>query len=413
MKQTSPVAKATRRLFALAMLCMLGYIAALVNVRGQIATYRILTNLWPNIHTYTIFPQREIGTARVPSELKKETLAGFPETITFSSFPDFGRQTTLSLKDLFAQTDTKAFIVIRNDVAIYEAYLNGANRDSRNSSFSVVKSLISTLIGIAIEEGKIKRIDDRVIQYLPELKGRGLDTLTIREMLRMSSGIPFQQSSGMFPLAVPFSDDPRIQYSPRLREIALSVRASNEPIGAYFRYNDYYLLLEGLILERVTGGTVSQYLQDKIWKPMGMEYPATWSLDSESDGFEKTESGLNARAIDFARFGLMFLHKGKWNGHQIVSEQWVRDATTPDPTDRRPWKVVAFWPQVGGYYKFHWWGLNNPDGTYDYMARGYLGQIIYVSPSRNTVVVRFGGGPRSDGLWPFAIGALVRSLPAK
>jgi CubicO group peptidase (beta-lactamase class C family) len=413
MKRTDPVTKTIRRLVVLALFCTIGYVAALAMARGPIATYRILTNLWPSIRTYTIFPQRRIESARVASNLKKENLAGFPETITFSSLPDFGHQTTMRLSDLFVQTDTKAFIVIRDDVVIYEAYPNGASRDSRNSSFSVVKSLISTLIGISIKEGKIKHINDRVIQYLPELKGRGLDTLTIREMLRMSSGIPFQESSGMFPLAVPFSDDPRIHYSPNLREIALSVRASNEPIGAYFRYNDYYLLLEGLILERVTGGTVSQYLQDKIWKPMGMEYPATWSLDSESDGFEKTESGLNARAIDFARFGLMFLHNGKWNGHQIVSEQWVRDATTPDPTDRRPWKVAAFWPQVGGYYKFHWWGLNNPDGTYDYMARGYLGQIIYVSPSKNTVVVRFGGGPRPDGLWPFAIRALIQSLPSK
>jgi CubicO group peptidase (beta-lactamase class C family) len=408
MKQTSRVAKVTKRCIVLAGFCAIGYVGILAILRGPIATYRILTNLWPNIHTYRIFPQRAIETTRSASELKKENGVRIPDTITF---PSFGRQTTMRLSDLLTQTDTKAFIVIRNDVVIYEAYLNGASRDSVNSSFSVVKSFISTLMGIAIAEGKIKSLDDKAIQYLPELKDRGLDLLTIRDLLRMSSGIPFEGNSGMFLLAVPFSDDPRIHYSPNLREIALSVRAGNEPIGKYFRYNDYHLLLEGLILERVTGKTVSQYLQDKIWKPMGMEYPATWSLDSESDGFEKTEAGLNARAIDFARFGLLFLHQGQWNGRQIISPQWVQEATTPDPTDRRPWKVAEFWPQVGGYYKFHWWGLNNLDSSYDYMARGNLGQIIYVSPSKNTVVVRFGNGPSPDRVWPFAIRALVRSLP--
>jgi CubicO group peptidase (beta-lactamase class C family) len=409
MKQTFQVAKATRKLSALAGLCAIGYVAAIATVQGPIATYRILTNLWPSIQTYRIFPQRTIETARPASEFKKEHGVRIPDSITFASF---GRSTTIQLSDLLTQTDTKAFIVIRNDAVIYEAYPNGGSRNSFNSSFSVVKSFMSTLIGIAIAEGKIKSLDDRVIQYLPELKDRGLDPLTIRDLLRMSSGIPFEGNSGMFLLAVPFSDDPRIHYSPNLREIALSVRAGDEPIGKFFRYNDYHLLLEGLILERVTGETVSQYLQDKIWKPMGMEYPATWSLDSESDRFEKTEAGLNARAIDFARFGLLFLHQGKWNGHQIVSPQWIREATTPDPTDLRPWKVAEFWPQVGGYYKYHWWGLNNLDSSYDYMARGNLGQIIYVSPSKNTVVVRFGNGPSPDRVWPFAIRELIRQLSA-
>lgn len=410
MKQQSQVIKITAKIVALITLCIIVYITALIIVRGPLTTYRILTNLWPTVETYTIFPQRQIATSAPVSELKVELKTDFPETVTF---PYLGEQTTVKLSDLFAETDTKAFIVIQDDVVIYEAYPDGDSRDSVNTSFSVAKSFVSTLIGIAIDEGKIQSVEDPLIQYLPELKGRGLDTLTIKDMLRMSSGVPFEGNGDIFLPAVPFSDDPRVFYSPNLREIALGVQPSDEPIGAYFRYNDYYLLLEGMILERVTGGTVSQYLQEKIWQPMGMEYPATWSLDSEEDGFEKTEAGLNAHAIDFARFGLMFLHEGKWNDQQILSEEWVREATAPDPTDQRPWKVFSMWPEHGGYYGYHWWGMNNPDGTYDYMARGNLGQIIYVSPSQNTVVVRFGNGPQPDGLWPFAIGALIQSLSVK
>jgi CubicO group peptidase (beta-lactamase class C family) len=88
-----------------------------------------------------------------------------------------------------------------------------------------------------------------------------------------------------------------------------------------------------------------------------MEYPASWSLDSQDTGFEKMESGLNARAIDFARFGLLYLHNGAWNGQQIVSEAWVKESTSPDPTDQREWPYWPEYKQNGGYYKYHWWGL--------------------------------------------------------
>jgi len=128
------------------------------------------------------------------------------------------------------------------------------------------------------------------------------------------------------------------------------------------------------------------------------------------DGFEKTNSALNARAIDFARFGLLFLNQGRWNGQQIISQQWVTESTKPDPADHRSWKDDPSWQQAGGYYKYGWWGLNNPDGAYDYLAWGKQGQHIYVSPSTNTVVVRLGGGEDS-ALWPFALRALIRSIP--
>ena len=139
-------------------------------------------------------------------------------------------------------------------------------------------------------------------------------------------------------------------------------------------------------------------------------YPGSWTLDSEASGFEKPEAGLNARAIDFARFGLLYLHHGRWNGKQIVPEHWVTEATSPDPGDQRPRPIFPVWPKTGGCYKYHWWGRKNADGSADYMARGNLGQIIYVSPSHHAVVVRFGEGPQPDALWPFAIRELLEGL---
>jgi CubicO group peptidase (beta-lactamase class C family) len=99
-----------------------------------------------------------------------------------------------------------------------------------------------------------------------------------------------------------------------------------------FHYNNYNPLLRGMILERTTHKHVSQYLEEKIWKPLGMEAPASWSLDSDTSGFEKNGSGINARAIDFAKIGRLFLNNGNWNGIQIISEKWVNESTTPDTT---------------------------------------------------------------------------------
>jgi CubicO group peptidase (beta-lactamase class C family) len=402
--------KMSAGVLVIAVLLVIGYFAAEVIYLDPVTAYRIETSGGSNIDTYKIFPQRAIATGGSVSVLPQASLANFPTTISFGYQ---GRQYTSRLTDLLAQTDTQAFIVIRNNAVIYEQYLNGASRDTLFTSFSMAKSFTSALIGIAIDEGKIGSVNDPVIKYVPELKGRGFDGLTIRDMLLMSTGVAFQNDvGGLFNNFV--SDDARQYFTDNLRQLILHVHASSQPIGAGFHYNDFYPLLEGLILQHVTGETVAQFTQDALWKPMGMEYPASWSLDSTTDGFEKTNSALNARAIDFARFGLLFLNQGRWNGRQIVSQQWVTASTTPDPADQRSWNGDPHqaWQQAGGYYKYHWWGLNNPGGTYDYLAWGKQDQLIYVSPSTNTVVVRLGGGEADSALWQFAIRALVRSIPS-
>jgi CubicO group peptidase (beta-lactamase class C family) len=387
---------------------VLGYLAALVFALGPVTAYRMMTNQNSNITTYKIFPARTIARGGPISTSKYGSLATFPQTLTFSYN---GIHYSTGLNELLTQSDTQAFIVIRNDTVVVEEYLNGAHRDTVFTSFSMAKSVTSMLIGIAIDEGLIKSIDDPLIKYVPELKGRGFDNLTIRDMLVMDTGIAFQHDIGFSPLNPFVSDDAKQYYTDNLRQLLLSVQRSTQAIGADFHYNDLYALLEGLILQRVTSKTVTQFTQEKLWQPMGMEYNASWSLDSTTDGFEKTNSALNARAIDFARLGLLFLHQGYWNSHQIISSQWVAESTTPDPSDQRPFKDIPAWKQAGGYYKYNWWGLNNPNGTYNYLAWGKQGQILYISPSTNTVVVRLGGG--SDTYpWPAAIQSLVHALPA-
>ena len=210
---------------------------------GPVTAYRMLTSGDSNIDTYKIFPQRAIATGGSVSVLQQASLANFPTTITFSYN---GSQYTTRLSDLFAQTDTQAFIVIRKNTVIYEQYLGGAHRDTLFTSFSMAKSFTSSLIGIAIDEDKIKSVNDPVIRYVPELKGRGLDRLTIRDMLLMSTGVAFQHDVGG--LFNPFvSDDARQYYTDNVRQLLLHVHRSDQPIGAGFHYNDFYPLLEGRI----------------------------------------------------------------------------------------------------------------------------------------------------------------------
>jgi CubicO group peptidase (beta-lactamase class C family) len=365
--------------------------------------WRLLTQFSSDTQDYKIFPSRPIANDSTASRLVR----GDHATPYQFEYPYQGGVRTEILDDLLKRTDTRAFLMIKDDQLIYETYLE-SSRNEINTSFSVAKSFTSAMIGAAIADGSIASVDDPVIKYIPEIAGRGLDSLTIRNLLRMDSGIRYRSEDDII---APFSDDALTYYSPDLRQVALRVQAGSTPIGQAFHYNNYHPLLEGLIIERATGMSVAEYLQERIWKPMGAAFPASWSLDSESSGFEKMESGINARAVDYARFGLLYLHNGFWNGQQILPADWVAESTQPDPTDSRPFEVFPTWKEEGGFYGYHWWGLENEDGTYDYMARGHLGQNIYVSPRHNMVVVRLGNEADPDVSWPFVIRAILDSIP--
>jgi CubicO group peptidase (beta-lactamase class C family) len=258
----------------------------------------------------------------------------------------------------------------------------GFERDSLCTAWSVSKSVTSALVGIAISEGYIKRLNDPITNYLPELKGKGFDAITIRNLLTMGSGIRYR--IGFFP----WDEFVLAGYYPNLRQLLLSDLKVMEPPGQSFHYNNFNTELIGMILERTTHRPPSQYLQEKIWKPIGMEYPATWSIDSDQDNFELTPILINARAIDLAKFGRLYLNNGNWNDKQIVPEHWVAESTIRDPNDHRLWETFSRWQDGGGYYKYLWWGVSQGKSDYSYMGIGTYGQFIFVSPKAKVVIVR-------------------------
>ena len=331
---------------------------------------------------YTLFPSRPIATAPPAFAFATGPAGTMPATVEYR---DGDSVKQVELDSLLDTTDTHAFIVIKDDQLLYEKYFNGSQRDSICMSRSVAKSFTSALVGIAIDEGAIRSVDDPITHYLPELTGRGFDQITIRNLLTMGSGIKFRLAD------LPWDEEPVAYMHPNLRAVLLNGLVAVEPPGESFHYNDYNTLLLGLVIERATHRTPSEYLEAKIWKPLGMEYPATWSIDSEQDGLELTHVALNARAIDFAKFGRLYLDDGTWNGTPVVSRAWVIESTTRDPNDNRPWQTYSPWRTIDGYYKYFWWGVTRPKGDYYFAAFGLWGQFIFVFPTQRMVIVRTAG----------------------
>jgi CubicO group peptidase (beta-lactamase class C family) len=292
----------------------------------------------------------------------------------------------LPLDRLLAVTATHSFVVLHKDRIVYERYLDGSGRSALEPSFSIAKSFLSTLVGIAIDEHRIGDVNDPITDYLPELADRDprFERISLRDLLTMTSGLRFTRSDfpGPLDLPLPWSDAAYAYYGIDLREVALERSEVEAPPGQDWQYNGYNALLLGLVLERATGMSVSDYMATRLWQPLGAESDATWSLDSEGSGFEKMAGGLNATARDYARFGELFLHDGRWNGERVVSEEWVRAA------------IAAQASTDDGGFGYFWWV--DPKRPGNFYAFGDFGQYIYVSPKTESVIVRTGSDAGID-----------------
>ena len=266
-----------------------------------------------------------------------------------------------SFEDYISDEKTVAFLVIHHDTLVYEKYF--ARRDSSSviPSFSMAKSYLSAMIGIAIAEGYISDVQQPVTTYITEWQGTAFDRITIENALRMESGIEYVEN-----YYNPFGNVATAYYGTNLYRHLSRVTVGNAQ--GQFDYKSIDTQLLALVLERAVGKKPGVYLEEKIWKPMGMEYDATWSLDSRRNDTEKGFCCLNARARDFAKFGRLYLHNGNWEGKQIVPKAWVENST-----------------QGRTGYGYQWWL-----GHDHFSAVGFLGQYVMVFPEQDAIIVRMG-----------------------
>lgn len=295
-----------------------------------------------------------------------------------------------NMEKFLADSDTSSFIVVRNGQIVYEAYAQGTTADTIHTSMSAAKSFMSALTGIAIRDGFINSVNDSVVEYLPELKDDISGDMTIRDLLTMTAGNAYDDKGGLT------GDDTKFYWSPRLKQLVLDYFRSAETPGVHMHYNDIQPQVLGMILERATGKKLAQFTEEVLWRPAGMEYAASWSLDSKTGSFAQSAVGFNARSRDFARFGLLYLQKGIINGSQVIPEAWVVDSTF---MEEKPDSYFQGWHDSNAY-GYYWWGNRKSDGSYDFYARGKYGQFIYVSPANNTVIVRTGASTGQIQDWP-------------
>ncbi|MFT7282809.1 MAG: CubicO group peptidase (beta-lactamase class C family), partial [Cyclobacteriaceae bacterium] len=233
--------------------------------------------------------------------------------------------------------------------------------------------------GIALSEGKIKNINQYAIEYLPELRGTGYDQVTIKNLLQMSSGVLFNEDYGdfnsdinrmgrFFALGMPMAD------------FAASLTNEKKP-GTYNHYVSIDTQVLGMILVKATGQSITSYTKSRLWDPMGAENDAFWIVDNA--GMEFALGGLNASLRDYARLGKLFLDSGRWNGQQLVPEEWVLVSTRPQ--DEHVQQRIENGVEMDGY-GYQWWIPYGADDEYN--ALGVYDQFIYIDPDKDAVIVK-------------------------
>ena len=282
--------------------------------------------------------------------------------------PEFINEVNLEL-------ETVAFMIIKNDSIIFEEYWHGYSADTMSNSFSMAKSWVSTLVGVAIKEGKIEGINQKVCDFIPEFCENRNSEITIKHLLTQSSGLDWDEN-----YYNPLGQTARAYYGNDLRALITNLKSIDSP-GKVFKYHSSCTQLLAFLVEKATGKTVSKYASEKLWKPMGAKHPALWNTDTE-DGDEKAFCCINSNARDFARLGKLYMSNGNWNGIQILDSSYVKEATSvADLLDENGNKNVN--------YGYQFW-LAERQGLSIFYARGLLGQYVICIPEKNMIVVRLG-----------------------
>jgi CubicO group peptidase (beta-lactamase class C family) len=345
-----------------AMIPFIVWVADLTYLYKGIANTYLKGKKKPSIDEYQIFDNRKV------------------EAGNYQAWPISKHYNTSEISDtclaLLEEMQTIAYVVIKNDSIRIERYWEEFSMESHTNSFSMAKTIVSILAGIAIDEGHIKSVNQKVADFFPEYSKGLNEKLTIKHLLTMSSGMNFSESYSnpfAFPAKAYFGDD--------LKGLMQKYKVVEEP-GIEFEYLSGNTQLLGIILAKATGMELSTYASIKLWSPIGAKNTAYWSLDTK-DGMEKAYCCFNSNARDFARIGKLYLNNGAWGNRQLVSKAYVTESVNPaDLVEKDTGDKLK-------KYGYSWW-MTDYRGHHIFLAEGLNGQYVAVIPNENIILVRLG-----------------------
>ncbi|MBO3115160.1 serine hydrolase [Winogradskyella sp. DF17] len=285
----------------------------------------------------------------------------WPLDKTYNTASPTGRLTATNIK-----FGTVAYLIIKNDSIYYEWYADGYGRDSKTNSFSMAKSITSSLLAKAIMDGYIESLDQPISDFYPQYD---YAETTVGDLASMASGLDWIEH-----YTSPFSITARANYDDDLAETILNQKVVKEP-GKEFEYLSGSTQLLGMVIQKATGTPLADYLSENFWQPLGASNNALWQLDDDDNRLAKAFCCISSNARDFARFGKLYKNHGKWNGQQILDSTYVAKATT-SRFKGEPYGY-GFW--ISDYLNKHIFAM-----------RGILGQYVITIPEDNLIVVRLG-----------------------
>ncbi|MDB5652717.1 MAG: Beta-lactamase [Tardiphaga sp.] len=358
----------------------------------------------PNLHLETF---RQPGTTFATRTIR----AGAPvRPLNYASrpLPEFAIPSGGAVYDIYdyvARNRIAGLLVMHNDQVLLEHYDLGLTAATKWLSMSMAKSVATTLVGAAVQDGLIDSIDDPLTKYLPQLAGSAYEVVSIKALMQMTSGVqwddtqtnPDSERRHMLQLQIDQQPGAIIEYMASRPRVAAP--------GTVSKYSTGDTQLVGALVRAATGKWLSDYLSEKIWSKLGMEADAEWWLEAR-DGLEVAGSGLFATMRDYARFGRFILADGVIDGERVLPVGWMRDAAASR--------------QIGGArvdYGYMWWPVPAPDGSLDdgaFSARGIFGQFIYINPKHNIISVvlsarskpKFSESILDNDFWNAAVAAL-------
>lgn len=327
-----------------------------------------------------MLPSSRMAAASAPFAFPDGAAMTLPETYAFD-----GKER--SSEGFLEETDTAALLVLKDGAVRLECYRLTGGRQVQWISWSVAKSFVSALIGIALSEGHIKSLSEPISDYITVEPGSAYDGVSIRDVLQMSSGARWNED-----YADATSDVHRLgatMAGAMSLDTFVATMVHEATPGTVCRYNSGDTQALGSLLVRATGRSLTDYMREKLVEPLGFESDAYWLVDGT--GMEMAFAGLNVTARDFAKLGELYRNGGRWNGKQLVPEEWVASSLKADAPHLQPGRpIIADHPLDMGY-GYQWW---LPNGGYgEFSAIGIYNQFVYVDPSRNVTIVKLSANP--------------------